>query len=76
MRIYVDKVYGYDDGTGKKLHYIEASGDSSETKPTGDDVGGIIGDGSICTESDSGNVFFFNEKTSAWKPQFSFQSGS
>ena len=48
--------------------YVELSGDSSESKPTANIV-----DGSIFVETNSGKVFFFNGKTSAWVEQFSFQ---
>lgn len=50
------------------IYYIEGSCDSSETKPTEN-----IGDGSIMVESDTGDVYFFNEDTTAWVKQFSFQ---
>lgn len=48
--------------------YIEASGLSTDTKPTT----GII-NGSIFCEVDTGKVYFFNEAGSAWVEQFSFQ---
>ena len=54
---------------GETVFYKEISGDSSETKPTA----GII-DGSIFVESDSGDVYFFNETDTDWIKQFSFQS--
>lgn len=65
MRIFVNKIFGYADD-GKHLHYIEASGDSTEDKPTETSVGGPIVDGSICIESNTGKVFFFNEESSDW----------
>lgn len=48
--------------------YIEASGRSTESKPTE----GVI-TGSIFVEVDTGKVFFFDETGSAWVEQFSFQ---
>ena len=55
--------------SGEQKFYCEISGDSSESKPTA----GII-DGSIFVESNTGKVYFFNEKTTAWVEQFAFQS--
>lgn len=49
--------------------YVEISGDSTETKPTAG-----IADGSIFVESNTGKVYFFNEKSGDWVEQFSFQS--
>ena len=54
---------------GETVYYKEISGDSLETKPTA----GII-DGSIFAESDTGDVYFFNETSGDWIKQFSFQS--
>ena len=54
---------------GENIIYKEISGDSTDTKPTA----GIC-DGSIFSESDTGDVYFFNEKSSDWVKQFSFQS--
>lgn len=48
--------------------YVEISGDSTETKPTAG-----IADGSIFVESNTGKVYFFNEKSGDWVEQFSFQ---
>ena len=48
--------------------YVEISGDADDTKPTAG-----IADGSIFLESDTGKVFFFNEKSGDWVEQFSFQ---
>ena len=73
MRILVNKIIGID-ADGKQLHYIEASGDSSEEKPDEGSVGGPIVDSSTCTESNTGKVYFFNEKTEGWIEQFSLQS--
>lgn len=52
----------------KSVYYIEGGCDSSETKPTE-----RIADGSVLTETDTGNVYMFNAKTSAWVMQFSLQ---
>ena len=73
MRVLVNEIFGFT-ADGKHLHKIEASGDSTEDKPDEDSVGGPIVDGSICVESDTGKVFFYNEKTEDWIEQFSFQS--
>lgn len=73
MRVIVNKIFGYADD-GKHLHYIEAFGGSSEDKPDEDSVGGPIVEGSICTETDTGIVYFWNEASEEWIEQFSFQS--
>ena len=73
MRILVNKIVGID-ADGKHLHYIEASGDSSEDKPDEDSVGGPIVDSSTFIESNTGEVYFWNEKTEGWIQQFSLQS--
>lgn len=57
-----------EDGVVTGIYYYEIACDSSETKPTEN-----IADGSIITETDTGNVYFFNEKTGSWVKQFSFQ---
>lgn len=49
--------------------YVEISGDSTETKPTANIV-----DGSIFVESNTGDVYFFNEESGDWVKQFGFQS--
>ena len=54
---------------GENITYKEISGDSTDTKPTA----GVC-DGSIFSESDTGDVYFFNEESGDWKKQFSFQS--
>lgn len=51
------------------LFYLELSGDSTDTKPTA----GVL-DGSTFLESNTGKVFFYNEKSGDWVEQFSFQS--
>lgn len=67
MRELVKRAYA--DENNVNLFYVELAGNSDETKPTT----GII-DGSICTETDTGKVFFFNEDSGDWVEQFSFQS--
>ena len=57
---------------GDDVYYMEGFCDSSETKPTGTNASKIA-DGSILCESNTGDVYFFNAKTSAWVKQFSFQ---
>lgn len=57
---------------GDAVYFKVGSGDSTDTKPTGDDADDIC-DGSIITESNTGKVFFFNAKTRDWVEQFSFQ---
>ena len=55
--------YGVNDADGSldAKNYVELACDSSETKPTD-----MIADGSMCLETDTGKVFVFNEKTTAW----------
>lgn len=43
------------------INYVEIAGDSSETKPTT----GIV-DGSTFLETNTGDFYVFNEKTSTW----------
>ena len=65
VRVLEEKIY---DGT---LRYIEASGLSTDTKPTEN-----VMNGSIFTEVDTGKVYFFNEEGttgSKWEEQFSFK---
>ena len=50
---------------GRPVHYVEGSGDSSETKPTGPDAE-YITDGSAILESDTGRVFIYNKKSDSW----------
>lgn len=54
---------------GKPVTYMEVSGDSTETKPTGD-----IADGSIFVESNTGTISLYNELSSDWVEQFSLQT--
>jgi hypothetical protein len=53
---------------GQDLHYAELAGDSTETKPTT----GIV-DGSQVLETDTGDVYVFNEKSAAWIKMFSLK---
>lgn len=62
MRTNVNTAYA----DGKKQ--VDISGLSSDTKPTAN-----IAEGSIFCEVDTGKVFFFNETSSTWVEQFSFQ---
>ena len=71
-RLLVNVVWGADE-SGNIRHYVEMSGDSTDSDPTEEDIGGKIVDGSIKTESDTGKVSFYNEKTEAFVEQFSFQ---
>ena len=67
MRELVVQPFAVESGVTK--FYKEISGDSTETKPTADVI-----DGSIFAESNTGDVYFFNEKSGDWVKQFSFQS--
>lgn len=51
------------------VNYLEIAGDSSETKPTAS-----VADGSIFTETDTGDVYMFNAKTSAWVKMFGLKA--
>ena len=53
----------------ENLFYVEGSCTSTDTKPTDG-----IADGSIFIESDTGDVYFYNEDSETWIEQFSFQS--
>ena len=65
MRILINYCIGLD-ADGKELHFVKAAGDSSETKPTENSIGGRIIDGSSVLMTDSSEVYLFNEKTSSW----------
>lgn len=58
----------YEPYDGKKA-YVEFSGVAADSKPTT----GII-NGSLFFEVDTGKVYAFNEASSTWVEQFSFQS--
>lgn len=62
MRETVTKLYGPDEN-GNFYKYFEGYCDSSETEnlPTEQ-----VADGSNVIESDSGDWYFFNEKTKSW----------
>lgn len=45
----------------QSLHYVEIAGASTETKPTT----GIV-DGSTFLETDTGDLYVFNEASTAW----------
>lgn len=45
----------------QSLHYVEIAGASTETKPTT----GIV-DGSTFLETDTGDLYVYNEEGSAW----------
>jgi len=59
----------FDRANNKQLQLVEGACESTDDKPTVD-----IATGSIMIEVDTGEVFFFSEKTGDWVPQFSFQS--
>ena len=65
IRILEDKMVG---GGVVPKHYVEIACLSSDTKPTEG-----IAQGSIAVESDTGDVYFFNEEGQTWVKQFSFQ---
>ena len=53
---------------GEALLYVEIAGDSTETKPTA----GIV-DGSQFLETDTGDIYVFNERSAAWVKMFSLK---
>ena len=74
MVFIVSRVVGnekQEDGRVVPITYIEGACDSSEDKPTD-----FIADGSTITESDSGDVYMFNAKTSAWTKMFGLKAGT
>lgn len=52
--------------------YGEWVGDSTDTKPA-DQASTPIATGSIFTEADTGDVYFYSAKEGDWVKQFSFQ---
>lgn len=56
------------DGSVTVLNVSEVWCKSTESKPTN------VADGSVAVEKDTGKVFFFDEDSSEWVEQFSFQS--
>lgn len=72
MYIINDKVTNYEtlpNGNQVCDNWIDAACDSSETKPTEN-----IADGSIITETDTGDVYIFNAKTSTWVKMFGLKA--
>lgn len=71
MDINEAKVVRYQNANGEPAltYYYEISGDSTETKPTAN-----VADGSIFTETDTGDVYMFNTKTSAWVKMFGLKA--
>ena len=65
MRILVNKIIGIDED-GHELHYIEAAGDSTEAKPSAESVGGVIVESSNVFETNTANMYFWNEKSTSW----------
>ena len=55
--------------SGETKYYKELACNSDETKPTADLI-----DGSVCLETDTGTLFFFNEDSVDWVEQFSFKA--
>ena len=53
---------------GKNIDFLEVHCVHNETKPTEG-----VAMGSIAVESDTGDVYFYNETAGAWVKQFSFQ---
>lgn len=56
------------DCDGKFYEYFEGFCDSSEVKPTE-----LVADGSQLIESDTGDWWFFNEKTQTWIPRLNIE---
>ena len=53
---------------GTTKQYIEAACESTDDKRTVDVI-----TGSICVETDTGDVYLFSEENEDWVKQFSFQ---
>ena len=64
------RVAYYDNGN--PVYYKEGTCDSTDTKPTGN-AAKDVSEGSSLVESDTGDVYFYNQKTDSWIMQFSFQ---
>lgn len=58
---------------GKEIHNCEFGGPSGEDKPTEGAGGAYLCEMSLAVESDSGNVYFWNE-TDGWTEQFTFKT--
>lgn len=67
VRIIVSKIVDQEN-SGPKF-YIEASGDSTDTKPSDSS----IAQGSLFYESDTGNFYIFSESSQSWVKQCSLQ---
>lgn len=68
-RFVVENLIGYM-ADGKELYFAVCFGNSNATKPTNSSNGeGLLCNCSACVESDTGNVYFYNEYTSAWVKQ-------
>ena len=59
-----------DVGLEHPIMYIEGACDSTETKPTD-----YIADGSIMTETNTGDVYIFNAKGGEWNKMFNMSGG-
>lgn len=68
MRITLVKYYDVDPNTGAVNRQIAGFCDSTETKPTANLV-----DGSELIETDTGDLYLFNEKSAAWVKMFSLK---
>ncbi len=68
------KTVVYYDEEGKPVYHKVGYCNSGETKPTGNDAKDIA-DGSILTESDTGDVYFYNGNAGSWGKMFSFKEG-
>ena len=67
MRKTVTKVFGPDEN-GDVYEYFEGFCDSTETKPVD-----LIADGSNVIETDTGEWYFFNEKSKTWDAKLNIQ---
>lgn len=61
MRVMTVKYYDIDQQTGNVNRYIELTGNSTETKPTANII-----DGSTFLETDTGDLYIYNESGAAW----------
>lgn len=69
MRKTVTKTFGPDEN-GNVYEYFEGYCDSSETASLPTE---LVADGSNVIESDSGDWYFFNEKSKSWGVMLSIQ---
>lgn len=72
MDINEAKVVRYQNANGEPAltYYYEIAGDSTETKPTAN-----VADGSIFTETDTGDVYIYNAKGAEWNKMFGLSGG-